>query len=860
MMTRRKESYMHGPLRNLAVAILLIVCTASLVSALPPRYTPRISSAAGYENYDLRTFYDVNNLLMFVTNSGSLAMDQTLLFGRAEGFYYPFAGDTSEISSGVLDKTVVYAAGLVLAGKVDGQIRTAVAMYDNPEFVPGPMEEGSCLPFQESFKVYKIDGNSAPGEYDYDNWPDSLGAPVDTEGNPLLIGAQTLWTVFNDADPGLHDNYYGGGTEPLGIEVQQTVWGYDTPEEENFLYLKYKFYNRGPNIIDSFYINLWADPDIGGANDDLIGCDTVHDIFFGFNGDMYSYVYDTIPAAWGGKVIAGPVVESPGDTAQFDGVSMPDYKNIGMSSFISYMNGTEPDTPEELLLYARGWDGFNGVPLVNPFTGDTVTYFACGDPLSRRGYIDDEQGDKRIMVGFGPFTFNPGDSQQVVFKLAAYAERDNFFSLSVLRHLLDSNIAIDSVMDTINYVAADSAQIIIENSGLDRVAFYPLKERWLSSYSWGGNFYYGGADYASEFFGSALDFNIVPDSFHSVEVRFSNIVKQKAYRYDKGPESAYSYAGYYDVPFTVWDIDNDRQLNAAFVEYYLSDVYDSTWSPGLVEDKGGWEWLVIFNSDYSGENPVNSGGYDYTTVSLLDNPDSLDILYFFWPGLEQTDDMSRLKDGQKLIFTGQFLNPMGPVDTLQFPTVEIGSTIDQPITVKTYADGPTFLAVEASDPGAFQVSSPVLRFIEFDQARISISFTPYREGEYNEYLYVVDSVTNKVIHTVSLCGKTHLYTSVAENNVTLPDRFLLLQNYPNPFNPATTIEYSLPARAHVNLSIFNILGRKVITLVDEARGAGTHRVIWDGANYAGNNVASGIYFYRMEAGEYIETRKMLLIK
>ncbi|MEW5923999.1 MAG: FlgD immunoglobulin-like domain containing protein [Candidatus Zixiibacteriota bacterium] len=857
--TGRKTSF-RSCLSIATAAILLIAVMVNSAAALPPRFMPRISSAAAYENYDLLTFYDANNLFMFVTNSGSIAMDQTLLFGRPEGLYYPYTGDTSDIRSGVLDRTVVYAAGLVLAGKVDGQVRSAVAIYDNPEFIPGSMAGGSYQPYQESFKVFKIDQNSAPGDFDYDNWPDSLGAPVDIDGNPLLIGDQTLWTVFNDADPGLHDNYYGGGTAPLGIEVQQTVWGYDTPEEENFLYLKYKFYNKSPNVIDSFYINLWADPDIGGANDDLIGCDTAHDIFFGFNGDIYSYVYDTIPAAWGGKVVAGPVVESPGDTALFDGVVMPDYKNIRMSSFIGYMNGTEPDSPEELFLYARGWDGFKGVPYVNPFTGDTVTYYACDDPLSRRGYIDYEQGDKRLMVGFGPFTFNPGDSQQVVFKLAAYAEKDNFFSLSVLRHLLDSNIAIDSVMDTIDFVSADSAQIIIESSGLDRVTFYPLKERWLSAYSWGGNFYYGGADYATEFFGSALDFNVVPDSFHSVEVRFSNTVKQKAYRYDKGSESAYTYAGYYDVPFTVWDIDNDRQLNAAFVEYYLSDVYDSTWSPGLVDDKGGWEWLVIFNSDYSGENPVNAGGVDYTSMSLLDNPDSLDILYFFWPALIEPDDMLRLKDGQKLIFAGQFLNPTGPVDTLQFPTVEIGSSIEQPIAVKSYSDGPSLLGLEVSDPGAFQLSSTELRFIENDIARISLTFTPYREGEYFEYLFVIDSITNKVINTVSLYGKTHLYTAVTGEETLLPKRFMLSQNYPNPFNPITTLEYSLPARAHVQLDIFNILGQKVKTLVDADRPAGVYRIVWDGTDHSGSIVASGIYFYRMEAGEHIETKKMLLIK
>ncbi len=861
MMVSLKKILPRSYLSTTGIVVAVVLCHAISLMALPPRhFTARSSAVMEYGNYDLTTYYDANQLLMFIGNSGVVAMDQGQLFDRTEGFYYPYTGDTSDIRSGELDRTVVYAAGLVLVGKVGGEIRTAVALYGSPEFVPGPMADSAYTPFQESYRVYKIDQLSGPGDDDYDNWPDSLGAPVDGEGKPLLIGDQTLWTVFNDADVNVHDNYYGGGTTPLGIEIQQTVWGYGNPDEENFLYLEYKFYNRGPDTIDSFYINFWADPDIGGANDDLIGCDTMHDIFFAFNGDGYSSVYDTIPAAWGGKILSGPVVGSPGDTALFDGNPMPDHKNIGMTSFNSYINGTEPDTPEELLLYARGWDGFNNVPLVNPISGDTLTYYACGDPLLRRGYIDDYPGDKRIMAGFGPFTFNPGDSQQVVIKLAAYAERDNFFSLSVLRHLLDSTIAIDSVLDTIDYVLADSAEVFVEEFGLDEVSFSPIKERWLSAYIWGGHYFLGGADYASEFIGSALDPATTPDSFHSVEVRFSNTVTQKAYRYDKGVISDYAYAGYYDVPFTVWDIDHNRQLNAAFVEYYLSDVYDSTWGPGLVDDKGGWEWLVIFNSDYSGETPVGNGVVDYTQMSLLDNTDSLDILYFLWPAVESEDALSRLDDGQKLSFTGQFLNPLGVADTLRFPGIEVGGFYRLSLVMKSYADGPSFLAVETSDPDAFHPSTVNLKFIENDRIGFNIDFTPYREGSYSEYLYIIDSLSGQLIQTVSLTSGIQLITAVEEETRLLPSGYALRQNYPNPFNPVTTINYSLPARGHVNITIYNILGREVRTLVDDIRPSGNHRVEWNGADKAGHQVASGIYLYRMSAGKFVQTRKMVLIR
>jgi hypothetical protein len=94
----------------------------------------------------------------------------------------------------------------------------------------------------------------------------------------------------------------------------------------------------------------------------------------------------------------------------------------------------------------------------------------------------------------------------------------------------------------------------------------------------------------------------------------------------------------------------------------------------------------------------------------------------------------------------------------------------------------------------------------------------------------------------------------------LPDDFMLHQNYPNPFNPNTTVEYSVPTRVHVSIDVFNIAGQKVRTLVNQSKPAGTYRVVWDGRNDAGKTVATGVYLYRIQTGDHIETKKMLLLK
>ncbi len=93
-----------------------------------------------------------------------------------------------------------------------------------------------------------------------------------------------------------------------------------------------------------------------------------------------------------------------------------------------------------------------------------------------------------------------------------------------------------------------------------------------------------------------------------------------------------------------------------------------------------------------------------------------------------------------------------------------------------------------------------------------------------------------------------------------PAHFKLERNFPNPFNPETVIKFTLPHDSHVSLNVYNILGQVVNTLVDEALPAGNHSVIWDGKNEQGRDVASGVYFYRIKAGDFESIQKMTLLR
>jgi hypothetical protein len=97
--------------------------------------------------------------------------------------------------------------------------------------------------------------------------------------------------------------------------------------------------------------------------------------------------------------------------------------------------------------------------------------------------------------------------------------------------------------------------------------------------------------------------------------------------------------------------------------------------------------------------------------------------------------------------------------------------------------------------------------------------------------------------------------SITDNQSSLPSNFTLNQNYPNPFNPTTVISYDLPENSQVNLAVYDMMGRRVATLVNENVAAGTHQVQFDASS-----LSSGTYMYRLQAGGNIQTKKLTLIK
>jgi hypothetical protein len=109
-----------------------------------------------------------------------------------------------------------------------------------------------------------------------------------------------------------------------------------------------------------------------------------------------------------------------------------------------------------------------------------------------------------------------------------------------------------------------------------------------------------------------------------------------------------------------------------------------------------------------------------------------------------------------------------------------------------------------------------------------------------------------------------LQTSVQDpETAKIPDRFYLADNYPNPFNPQTTIRYQLPVTTPIKIEIYNILGKRVRTLIDRVQQSGEHYIRWDTKDDFGHPVASGVYIYRMQVESterFVDFKKMLLLR
>ncbi|MBK8552610.1 MAG: T9SS type A sorting domain-containing protein [Ignavibacteria bacterium] len=141
----------------------------------------------------------------------------------------------------------------------------------------------------------------------------------------------------------------------------------------------------------------------------------------------------------------------------------------------------------------------------------------------------------------------------------------------------------------------------------------------------------------------------------------------------------------------------------------------------------------------------------------------------------------------------------------------------------------------------------------FENFNFTNSATPILSFQYFAVLYIAVGTSGSASGGVWIYPEAAIQSTNGENENAV--RFNLFQNYPNPFNPNTVIQYSVIENLFVTLKVYDILGNEILTLVNEKRPAGNHSVEWDASGYP-----SGVYYYKIQSGNFISTRKMLLVK
>ena len=360
-------------------------------------------------DYTHRRFFDANNIRMPVYNNGNLASDPTSEVIRLE---WP-QGDST---------FAVFYSGPWVAAKVNGEKRIALSHHFGNHFRPGPIVSGlPADPYDNRHRVYKIttEDLTNPGP-DYLEWPADLGAPVDSAGNPKLLGDQTLWTVFNDADT-ITDSFYGF-TNRLGLEVQRTVFGWNTEPIKDVVFLHYKIINKSETNWDSTFFSLACDFDLGFSADDQGGTDSLLHLVYGYNGFSSDPDYG-IPPAIGYTLLKG--AEEPASQRIY-------------SSFIR-INSPHYHLPLDI---DQVWFLINGLtalghPYVTYPAHDTMytRYAFPGDPVTQDGWVDDSTivTDRQFWITPWPVTMAAGDSLELVFAIVLALGADRLDSVTRLK-------------------------------------------------------------------------------------------------------------------------------------------------------------------------------------------------------------------------------------------------------------------------------------------------------------------------------------------------------------------------------------------------------------------------------------------
>ncbi|UCD64185.1 MAG: T9SS type A sorting domain-containing protein [Candidatus Zixiibacteriota bacterium] len=938
---------------KLATCVLLVCITSAL--ALSPDKTqdtptPPVPDVISYESY-----IDANTIFMFITNHGSFGWDLAKLFHTSPGYgtYYPYI-DTSMIRSGELATSPLYAAGCWLAGIDDdtGDTLVAVSEYSS-EFWPGPMLNGSYDPNAMSdpyYRMYKLytDSATAHPNQDYLDYlshaAPEQGAPLTPDGKPRLLGDQTLWGVFNDANPVSHINR-SGGTHPMGIEVQLSAWASGEPGESPAFHDDAVYYNTELAVThvgaSDLEVYAWAaDPSVMTGDDYQVSfeagfkVDTIEVGYLDTLIDTTYFVWNLDNLTTAQRLLEDQSIHAPITVVEGMAVSVSEATTGVFTSFEVVANaGGELDPPVPGALATAGFPTpGNENPGSNQQVGDGLWAFHTADDggtcgggsrpdyddfllrTLRRPTIRQMIGDYDYEMRFTGSNDNPkvGGSYAVEFfnypeetitwvpfelwrigvgtpddpsddvRLVPFIIDDygpygewpgnDEYGLESWGCILDETGSGDgehSVSDGDDDPFTDWVYWYLPADDSPGESGYQDNEDQMLYGTFDGSLLYGGAYYTAE----VLPRTVLVNWNAGVEPPFGQncpeegtVFRITTVKRPELPEDVFLFTA--TQPPAIPTGSEGQSIYLAYKlhnkgDRSLRDCFFSMWSdPDLgdaSDDFVGCDTLDDLFYCYNAQDVDRSYGYRVPAIGFK---------YIYGPMVPSPGDSAYFEDrwiaDHKNLGLTSFMMFLGGTDPQNYVwTYQYMNGLDAAMGGVPLPDGTTYMV--SGDP----VAGEGWLDIGLEDRRMLGTSGPFdmAPGD-SQYVLVKMTVAQGTDRLNSITKLRAILNELFELTVPGPrqhrsgetDQLTVIQNHPNPFNPSTTISYSLPARAEVTVDIFNILGRKVKNLVSETQPAGVHSVVWDGTDQGGHAVSTGVYFYRIKAGEEVQKKKMLLLK
>lgn len=688
------------------------------------------------------------------------------------------------------------------------------------------------------------------------------------EWDPLFVGARSyedFIAVYTDTFPNSivpHDPDFFNSRphQPLNVAVTENTYSWPDPHTEDFVLFEYLIKNIGQQTITEAYMGIFVDGDVcadcpsSGGADDLTGFmleapSILFPAVCGFT--------DTVNLAW--------IADNDGDLQQADleqarhvtGISVlktPIFESQGME--ISY-NWWLSDNDAALDWGPRhkadtldlGTGGGEGTPM-----GDVNKYH-----FLKNGEVDYDQAytatildtdplwklpdsanaaawatgaDTRYLLSFGPFDLDPGETVPFVF---AYVAGEDL-------HVHPDTTNFDSLPGN-----PDAYYAALDFSSIGRNAI------------WANLVYdYPGVDTDGD--GDSGQVRISCDTSGGYDTVF--------YRGDGVPDWLPAYPLPAPVITDTMSMGNDLRLRW---NGFASETAVDPLSRKL--DFDGYK--VYLANDPAGPVFNRKKSYDVENYSIhtLIGGDEDNVVVDAYPA---TSDSIKCRYANESCSDTAFdvaychfyepcWVPPDSVDKVYFERYGDNSSdlTDSTSIYKVYPSQPYPSSLDLLEAHPNEVIDGRFKYFEYETILTDLPDDPFLVSVVAEdfgmpHLGLGPIQSSRAQAFIEIPGFSVGLSEQQPNG--LPRDFVLAQNYPNPFNPSTTISFDLPKRAKVNLSVFNLLGQKITTLVNEEVSAGHHQVVWDGTDSGDNPVASGIYFYRLDTGTQSIVKKMVLLK